>query len=305
MPYKEYICPDGSRCLIKDCLNKCRLAEQFPAHRCMSERVLRAIAEQRDWKGTPSATQLLNGTREEYLKVKKFYPVDPQDCIPAIFGTGVHAFLENHINNGQIAEERLTSPDGSYTGQFDCYDKDRQILYDTKTYGSFKTAHLFGLVKHEEPILDENGNQKKYKNGRKMVRRWFTRDGHKSCFDVAVQLNAYRIMIESLGYPVKEMMVEVITRDAYSGQAIQRGVTQASQLALIHKISDSWAKKFMAKKSKDLRDAIEKDEMPKPCSYRETWGGLKCQRYCNVWMFCELGREAHNNKKWKYPKEKK
>lgn len=239
------------------------------------------------------------------MKIKKFYPVNPQDNIAAIFGTGIHAFLESHINDGQIAEQRLTSPDGSYTGQFDCYDKENQILYDTKTYGSFKTAHLFGLVKHEEPVLDENGNQKKYKNGRKMVRRWFTRDGHRSCFDVAVQLNAYRIMVEALGYPVKEMMVEVITRDSGSGQAIQRGVTEASQLALIYPISDSWVKMFMAAKSKALREAIEKDELPKPCSYRETWGGMKCQRYCNVWMFCELGRAAHRDKKWTYPKKEK
>ena len=302
MPYKEYICPDEHRCLISDCLNGCRMASEFPAHRCMSKRILSAISQQREWKGTPSATQLLNGTREEYLKIKKFYPVNPQDQIPAIFGTGVHAFLEEHINGKQIAEERLTSPDGSYTGQFDCYDSEEQILYDTKTYGSFKTAHLLGLVKHEEPILDSEGNQRKYKNGRKMVKRWWTRDGHRSNFDVAVQLNAYRIMVEAAGHPVKEMMVEIITRDAYSGQAVQRGVTEASQLAKINPISDRWVTRFMATKSKRLRDAINNDIMPAPCSYRETWGGLKCQKYCNVWMFCELGREAHRDKKWKYKK---
>ena len=270
----------------------------------MSRRILKAISTQREWTGTPSATQLLNGTREEYLKAKKFYPIDPQGNIPAIFGTGVHAFLENHIEEKrQIAEERLTSPDGSFTGQFDCYDAHEQILYDTKTYGSFKTAHLFGLVKHKEPILDESGVQKKYKNGKKQFRTWFTRDGHRSNFDVAVQLNAYRIMIEAKSLPVKHMMVEVITRDAGTFSARDRGVFENSQLAYINHISDRWVMRFMAAKSKALREAIDKDKLPKPCSYRETWGGLKCREYCSVWQHCELGRQAHQEKNWSYPKK--
>ncbi len=304
MPYREYICPDGKRTTIEDCLDKCRIAKDFPAERCMSRRVLKAISEQRTWNGTPSATQLLSGTREEYLKVKKYYPIDPQASIPAIFGTGVHAFLENHIEEKrQIAEERLTSPDGNFTGQFDCYDAHEKILYDTKTYGSFKTAHLFGLVKHKEPVLAENGEQKKYRNGKKMFKTWFTRDGHRSCFDVAVQMNAYRIMVEAAGHPVERMYVEVITRDAGSFSAHDRGVFENSQLAKINKISDKWILRFMAAKSKALREAIDKDEMPKQCSYRETWGGLKCKQYCAVWQFCKTGREAHSKKNWKYSKE--
>ena len=116
IPYDKYICPDGKTVDIAECLNHCRIANKFEAGRCLSHRTLRAISEQREWKGTPSATQLLNGTREEYLKITKNYPIDPQDSIFAIFGTGCHAFLEGYLENEKmVAEKRLTDPTGSYT----------------------------------------------------------------------------------------------------------------------------------------------------------------------------------------------
>lgn len=296
MPYNKYICPDGRTCDIAKCLEGCRIPEMFEADRCLSHRTLKAISEQRSWNGCPSATQLLSGTREEYLKVKKNYAIDPQDSIFAIFGTGCHAFLEGYLENDKmIAEERLKDPTGSYSGQFDCYDGKRQILYDVKTYGSFKTAHLMGLVKHRDPIMGEDGKQKKYKNGKKMFKTYFT-VGRRSCFDVAVQLNAYRIMIEHAGYPVKDMQVEVFTRDAGTFAARDRGVMTNMQLVRINFISDRWIQRFMLTKAKRLKEAIEKDVLPPPCSYRECWGGRKCKDFCAVWKFCDKGREAHGEK---------
>ena len=296
MPYNKYICPDGQTCDIEKCLKECRISNMFEAERCLSHRTLKAISEQREWNGCPSATQLLSGTREEYLKIKKNYAIDPQSSIFAIFGTGCHAFLEGFLENDKmIAEKRLKDPTGSYSGQFDCYDGKRQILYDVKTYGSFKTAHLMGLVKHKEPILDENGVQKKYKNGRKMFNTFFT-VGRRSNFDVAVQLNAYRIMVEHAGYPVKDMQVEVFTRDAGTFAARDRGVMTNMQLVRINFISDRWIQRFMLTKAKRLKEAVEKDIMPPPCSYRECWGGRKCVDFCAVWKWCDKGREAHGEK---------
>lgn len=296
IPYNKYICPDGKTCSIQACLQKCRIPELFEAERCLSHRTLKAISEQREWNGHPSATQLLSGTREEYLKIKKKYAIDPQSSIFAIFGTGCHAFLEGFLENDKmIAEKRLTDPTGTYTGQFDCYDGKRKILYDVKTYGSFKTAHLMGLVKHRDPIMGADGKQRKYRNGKKMFKTYFT-VGRRSNFDVAVQLNAYRLMVENAGYPVKDMQVEVFTRDAGTFAAKDRGVLTNMQLVRINFISDRWIQRFMLTKAKRLIEAIEKDELPPPCSYRECWGGRKCVDFCAVWKFCDKGRKAHGKK---------
>lgn len=238
----------------------------------------------------------MNGTREEYLKITKKYPIDPQDSIFAIFGTGCHAFLEGFLENDKmVAEKRLTDPTGTYTGQFDCYDGKRHILYDVKTYGSFKTAHLMGLVKHKDPIIGRDGKQEKWKNGRKKVKTYYT-VGHKSNFDVAVQLNAYRIMVENLGYPVDDMQVEVFTRDAGTFSARDRGITTNMQLVKINRIGDKWVQRFFITKAKRLKEAVRDKKLPPPCTYRETWGGRKCQDYCNVWMYCDKGKEAHKGK---------
>lgn len=297
IPYDRYICPDGRTCKISDCLECCRIADHFEAGRCLSHRTLKAISEQREWKGVPSATQLLNGTREEYLKIKSTYSIDPQGNAFAIFGTGCHAFLEGFMENDKmIAEKRLTDPTGTYTGQFDCYDGKRKILYDVKTYGSFKTAKLLGLTKHKKPILDSDGKQRKYKNGKKMYKTYFT-TGHRSNFDVAVQMNAYRIMIENAGYPVEDMQVEVFTRDAGTFSARDRGILTNMQLVHINKISDDWVQKFFLTKAKRLKEALENNELPPPCSYRESWGGRKCESYCAVWKSCPIGRKAHERRR--------
>lgn len=265
----------------------------FEAGRCLSHRTLKAISEQREWNGCPSATQLLSGTREEYLKIKKRYSIDPQSSAFAIFGTGCHAFLEGYLENDKmIAEKRLKDPTGSYSGQFDCYDGKRRILYDVKTYGSFKTAGLMGLVKHKDPIIGSDGKQLKWKNGKKKFKTYFT-VGRRHNFDVAVQLNAYRIMVEHAGYPVEDMQVEVFTRDAGTFSAKDRGITTNMQLVRINFISDRWVQRFMLEKARRLKEAVKTNTLPPPCSYRETWGGRKCKDFCAVWKFCEKGRSAH------------
>lgn len=297
IPYSKFICPDGETCEIEKCLERCRIEGDFSAGRCLSHRTLTAISEQRKWRGTPSATQLLGGIREAYLKITKDYPLDPQSSIFALFGTGCHAFLESYLENEKmVVEKRLTDPTGTYSGQFDCYDGKRKILYDVKTYGSFKTAKLLGLVKNKEVMYDENGKVRKYRNGKTMYKTWFS-IGHRGVFDVAVQLNAYRIMVENAGYPVEDMQVEVFTRDAGTFSARDRGIFTNAQLVRIGKISDHWIQKFFLTKAKRLKEAIEKKELPPVCSYRERWGDRKCEGYCPVWMHCDYGREIHNNKK--------
>ena len=66
IPYSKFICPDGETCEIEKCLERCRIEGDFSAGRCLSHRTLTAISEQRKWRGTPSATQLLGGMKERF-----------------------------------------------------------------------------------------------------------------------------------------------------------------------------------------------------------------------------------------------
>ncbi len=73
MPIAYFICPDGKRTRIMNCLNRCRMRE-----RCMFLPTLRAIAASSDRKLLkPSVTELIAGTREIYLKRTNEYAIDP------------------------------------------------------------------------------------------------------------------------------------------------------------------------------------------------------------------------------------
>lgn len=257
----------------------------------MSLPTLRAVAAQREWKGTPSTTMLLNGTRESYLKIIEEYPIKPKDMIWAIFGTGVHAALEQFSTEDDISEERIFGPYSS--GSPDRYEKDTGFLYDYKTYGSYKTAKVLGLKKERIPIYDKDGVQLKYKNGKlKYFDKWNI--GHKSRLDLSTQLNDYRIKIEQeLGFPVKKMFAEILTRDGGTFTAKGRGIDENAQLVKINKISDIWINRYMKAKADALHWALESRETPPPCKYRETWGSLKCAKFCQVWEHCDVGQRLH------------
>ena len=70
MPAKWFRCPSGKIIEIEKCLAHCD-------HRCLTTRTLRLIADQREWKGIPSTTQLLKGTRETFLEITTDYILDP------------------------------------------------------------------------------------------------------------------------------------------------------------------------------------------------------------------------------------
>ena len=289
MPYTRYICPDGQEVKIEECLKACRLEGQVnpdtnelycPAGRCLSLRTLRAIADQREWTGTPSTTQLLNGTREAYLKITQDYSINPRESLFMLHGTMVHDYLEKYTGNGEISEERLS--DGVSSGAFDFYSPENGgTLYDLKTYGSFKTAKVLGLqeVKIPTGALFKNGNPK--------YRKVFVVGGRKDRLDLAIQLNDYRTKIESeLKLPVSNMVCEIIVRDGNTYMATQRGVTEPGYLVPINRISDNWVKAYMNRKASDLKKALETNTLPPPCRPRERWGGRKCENHlCFVQQF--------------------
>lgn len=289
MPYDSYKCPDGGVIKIEDCLKQCRLVGKtnpvtgmpyVPCGRCLSAPTLRKIAEQREWTGKPSTTQCLRGTREAYLMLTHNYAIDPKSMMFALLGTQTHANLENGMDDGDLGEQRLD--DGVSTGAFDFYSPENGgTLFDYKTYGSYVAAKTMGM-----------GTQKvlvgHYKNGKPRYRTVITYGNAKHMFDLAVQMNDYRMKIENILHkPVANMVCEIIVRDGNTYMAASRGVTENAYLVPVGKISDRWMKRYMEKKAGDLIKALETKALPPPCKTRECWGGNKCEKFCAVNKFCD------------------
>ena len=158
------------------------MKDQMEAGRCLSIRTLKALVIQREWNGTPSTTQLLRGTRESYLIIKRPYYVDPQSQIFALNGTRIHDKLDKYTPPGTKSEERLF--DGVSSGSFDFYDNG--TLFDNKTYGSFAAAKTIGI---KEVWIPDGVYKTGAKAGQAKYRKELCFDGRKNRFGLAVQLN--------------------------------------------------------------------------------------------------------------------
>ena len=80
MPATKFICPDGNRIDIVDCLRSCPNQQ-----RCMFLPTLRVVAKSLDRKiSEPTVTELIAGVRETYLKETSAYVVDPVSVLYAL-----------------------------------------------------------------------------------------------------------------------------------------------------------------------------------------------------------------------------
>lgn len=284
MPATEFICPDGNRIKIADCLgNGCRLSGDLPGGRCLSVRTLRAIADQRPWQGKPSTTQLLKGTREAYLEIITDYAIDPQNALFRIHGSKAHAYLDQFVGRDELSEERLHTEYNS--GMFDLYDEATHTLYDNKFSGSYKIMRALGLHQIDVPTGEvyKSGKNK----GQPKTRKEWVAGGRKDRLDWAIQMNDYRMKLEALGFPVEHMIIEAIARDGGCWIAQRRGIQQNGVLIEINRISDHWIRRYMRKKAELLLRALETRQVPPKCKPRERWSGRKCEKYCNVREACE------------------
>lgn len=291
MPATHFNCKKGL-VPFQECINNCQ-------ERCMLPRTLRLISRQRKWDGKPSTTQLLQGTREAFLKIVTEYAINPDDRAFATHGTLTHAKLDKYTGDNELAEERLH--DMISSGQFDNYylednqDIKTAVLADTKTSGSFKVAKALGIgvVKKDVPVTDEEGNPVRYKTGKKKgqvktKQETEIKDGfRKDRLDWAIQLNDYRMKIEAAGFPVNKIQIEALVRDGGTYIAKSRGIENNIYLIPINRISDHWIKKYFEMKWNALKHALETGEIPPKCSKRETWGGRKCDGYCDVADKCQ------------------
>jgi len=297
MPAIGFICPDFDKITFKECFEKCRLKDDLPCGRCKSLPFLRKASRQREWKGEPSTTQLLIGTREAYLKIKEDYHINPDDRAFAILGTQAHSVLEQFGQGDHLIEERLI--DDICSGQFDFYDGEEMVLFDYKTWGSYKIMKALGITSREVPETDEEGNPILKKSGKnkgepKMKKIWVSGDIAEratSLLDTSIQLSNYRDKLMSVlpkGYTVKRMCVQAVSRDGGLMVSAQRGIEENAPLIPVNGISKHWVDRYLRKKRELLLEALKNDEVPPPCRRRETWDGKKCTRFCEVRDNCLL-----------------
>lgn len=294
MPRIGFVCPDDLEVSFDDCLAPgavCPMGE-----RCLPKLMLLYLRRQRQWTGKPSVTQCLNGTRLEYLKITCDYYVAPPSLMFALVGTQVHRGLAEVESDVSLAEERFEEDE--LTGIIDCYEQEpggKGILTDYKTWGSWRVARALGLVKSWVPdptgaVYQRSGSD--YKKGDpKKVAIFEARPEAVELGDALWQLNAYRLMFERRGFPVDELQIVAIVRDGGTHLAESRGLTETVYRIPVPKLADGEVNAYFAMKGRALVAALTEHRPPPPCTDEERWDGLRCQKYCEVAQFCDVGRE--------------
>lgn len=266
MPIRGFICPDGIKVDKEKCLERCRL--ELPAGRCKAIPFLRRAAKDKLYDGIPSTTQLLAGTREIFLKITQPYYIDPDKKTAAIIGSGVHSQMWYLLQETEKGEEKIANE--LLQGTYDLYDPVTKTLYDYKTWGVWKLAKVL------------SGSPE---------------DRAEALFDTLLQMHQYKILIEEK-YPdieIKNLAIQVISREANLKKVEKEGVTQGSPLIVIPLIDTSVVRKYFQIKAEKLNKAL-KDNWAPLCTSRETWDTKKCQKFCEVQEICyKLPIQGHSS----------
>ena len=301
MPATKFICPDGNRIDIADCLCSCPNQQ-----RCMFLPTLRAVANSLDRNFSElTVTELIAGSRETFLKKTTDYAVDPASILYALHGQAVHSINERHTQGSILSEERLK--DEITSGQFDLFgkilDADDGVLGDLKVTSSFKLMKALGIYKQK---VDTGEIYKSgLKKGQPKFKSELRYDGVRDLLDWAIQINYYRMLLEDAGFKVNKMCIQAICRDASLRIAAERGIVKPVYIIPINKISDHWLTRYFQHKAKLLREAIETKTLPPVCSHRERWGNRKCLGYCAARENCPYAQRLNANKEESYDEEQR
>lgn len=275
---KNFICPNKAITPIEVCLKKCPFGE-----RCATISFLTLCADERQWNGKPSVTQLIRGTREAYLKITCDYSEDPQDQVFRVIGSKGHSSLEKH---GLHPEERIEFE--GITGIPDeIEDENEIILIDNKITGSYRVMLVLGMD------VSDAGTGEFFKNGKEKTRKTYTENPEKSVFsniydEWILQTNMYRIMFESkTGKHVDKIKVMMFVRDGGTTSAKTRGIDKNFRYVEAPIIDDKIILEYFRKKRDDLLSALKTNTVPEPCTPEEAWNGNKCKNYCSVVDFCD------------------
>ncbi|MBE8951927.1 MAG: hypothetical protein SR1Q7_02140 [Quinella sp. 1Q7] len=293
MPATKFICPNGQRIRIADCLRSCPNPQ-----RCMFLPTLRAVANSLERNiAEPTVTELISGVRETYLKKTSSYAVDPASILYALHGQAIHSINEQQTHGAILSEERLK--DDITSGQFDLFgkilDADDGVLGDLKITSSFKLMRALGIYK----VKVDTGEVYKsgLKKGQPKFRTELRYDGVRDLLDWSIQLNYYRLLLERAGFKISRMYIQALCRDASLRIATERGIDKPVYIIPINKISDHWLNRYFQHKAKILQEAIASKTLPPVCSFRERWGNRKCLGYCAARENCPYAQRLLSQNK--------
>jgi hypothetical protein len=266
MPLAGLITPAGKVIALEDCA---RLSHEFGLARSTLQTL---ISRERD--SEIHVTQLINGTMMEYLRRTKDYVADPQWMAFSLVGSGVHALLEQYGGYVHEVDIELDCGGVRVVGRADVLEPSEDggwTLVDYKVWGSYRVARALGLEKVGGVFVEKKENQDLY--------------------EPTLQLNAYRVGLESLGYKISSMKLQVIVRDAGLSVATNRGVTRSFYLIDIPRVEDDKIMQYFTAKAKLLVACLEAGVEPSsPCNDIEAWGGERCRNYCEVAKYCPRGK---------------
>ena len=293
MPATKFICPNGSEVPIRQCLASCPSGK-----RCLLHPTLSAIAASTHRKlRQPSVTELTVGTREAYLKKTIDYPIDPQARLFALSGSAVHAA---HAGQAEAFLSEARFYNDIFCGQIDLYGDvlgdGIPTLADLKTVGSYKAMKALGL----EAVDVATGEIYKTgeRQGQPKTRKEWILGGRRDVRDWALQLNAYRYLLEREGFPVGRMVVQLLVRDAGLEVASRRGIERGGYVIEINRISDRWIERYFRIKSRRLYEALWTGRIPGTCRSNERWqGDRKCRDYCEVRGSCDYAQSLNAKEK--------
>lgn len=282
------------------------LIEYFPMNYMM------LVIDERPWRGKPSVTQCINGTRLEYLKLLIDFGVNPDDSAFRVIGTRGHALLEPFAPVRDLAELPLDGDE--LTGRLDILEhvgQDRYWLTDTKTWGSYPVMRALGLVKKKRPAVDENGQpvlyQKSGKWGKAGTQK--TEDYYEidpaavDMKDAELQLNGYRVLLKDyFGVTAEKVRIFAIVRDGNTVSSRGRGLFKNTYMIWAKELPDDKVRSYFFAKARVLTEYMEAvleeadhelsweanvaKHIPPPCSKEEAWDGNRCRGYCPVAEFC-------------------
>jgi len=290
MPLKGFKYPNGDKLLLEDVykgnVDVSRIGVSIPT--------LLHMSSDRDPERKPSATELLSGTCESYLKRKEDYYINPHDNAFSLAGTLHHLKLED----SSISLDRLCSEiqleSMGVTGIIDLYDK---TLIDYKFSGSYKVAKCLGIqwayTSHPTEVYKRSGRWGK-KGQPKKIKEFYIDESTIDMEDWAWQINFYRYLLESNNYEVDKMLLQVTVRDGGLQIARERGVDKNIYLLDVPHINNDHLIDRYETQRDLLLNALKLEELPEKCSKEETWAGKKCESYCDVRHVCPYNKGVEN-----------
>ena len=84
------------------------------------------------------------------------------------------------------------------------------------------------------------------------------------------------------------MYIQMYIRDYSLQIASTRNIIRPIYVLKLNRISDTWLKLWFKLRKERLENAFMTNTLPPPCTAKENWHGLKCQKYCSVADYCEV-----------------